>query len=198
MRRLSLTDFVEVVSKSGTPKATKVRQIKERPDYNPSSDYYKQIREAIVQLHKDNLGNDFLDSIIMNISVKKRENYSAIRAGYNKWRGKKEITWFEPPSRLYESSGISVSVNPELGLRINDRPYLIKLYFKPEKLTKNRVDIITYLMTTCLKDMSPTETTMSILDTRNSKIIEEPLADDTLATLIDAELAYIARLWDGV
>jgi len=198
MRRLSLTDFVEIVSKSGTPKATKVRQIKDRPDYNPSLDYYKQIREAIVQMNKEDMGADFLDGVIMNISAKKRENYAAIKAGYDKWCRKKELIWFDPPTYLYERSGISVSVNPELGLKINGRPYLVKLYFKPEKLTKNRVDIITYLMTNCLKNTSPKETTMSILDTRNSKIIEEPLPDNTLEVLIDAELAYIAKLWDGI
>jgi len=198
MRRLSLTDFVEIVSKSGTPKATKVRQIKERPEYNPSSDYYKQIREGIVQLHKDNLESNSLDRIAINVSAKKRENYAAIISGYNKWCGKKALTWFDPPTCLYESSGISVSVNPELGLKINGNPSLIKLYFKPDKLTKNRVDIITYLMTACLKTMSPKETTMAILDTRNSKIIDEPSPSTTLATLIDAELAYIAKLWDGV
>ncbi|HML54686.1 MAG TPA: hypothetical protein PKC79_11375 [Solidesulfovibrio magneticus] len=198
MRRLSLTDFVDIVSKSGTPKATKVRQVKERPDYSPSIDYYKNMRDAIVQLSRGDFGENSLDDIITNTSPKKRENYTVIKNGFSKWRGKKELVWFDPPSRLYENSGISVSVNPELGLIINGTSHLVKLYFKPEELTKNRVDIITYLMTTCLKEYTPPNTTMSILDLRQSKLITEPTPSDILATLINAELAYIATIWDSL
>lgn len=50
---LSLTDVVDVVLKSGVSKATKVEQIKKRAPYSPSSDYYKPLREAIIQAHQN-------------------------------------------------------------------------------------------------------------------------------------------------
>ncbi|MGC8623940.1 MAG: hypothetical protein ACP5VQ_01585 [Phycisphaerae bacterium] len=40
MPEISLTDFVDFLIKSGTPKLTKVTQIKQRPDYNPNP-YFK-------------------------------------------------------------------------------------------------------------------------------------------------------------
>ena len=49
MPQISLTDFVDIVSTSGTPKATKVKQVKYRPAYNPAIDFYKRIRDDIVE-----------------------------------------------------------------------------------------------------------------------------------------------------
>ncbi len=198
IRRLSLTDFVEIVSKSGTPKATKVRQVKDRPSYHPSADYYKQIREAIVEIHRDNSTESILQNIATNTSPAKRENYTAICAGYKQWHKKHKLAWFQPPDCLYEHSGIHISVNPELGLFVEDKPHLIKLYFKAEPLTKNRVEIITHLMSNCLKTSSPLNTTMAILDIRSSKLIFSLPTETKLNALINAELVYIAALWDEV
>ena len=52
MPQISLTDFVDVVAKAGRPKATKVRQVKERHAYEPAFDFYKSLREHIVENHR--------------------------------------------------------------------------------------------------------------------------------------------------
>ena len=39
MAEISLTDFVDFVIKSGSPKLTKVKSAKTRPDYDPKTDY---------------------------------------------------------------------------------------------------------------------------------------------------------------
>lgn len=49
---ISLTDFVDFVCKSGTAKLTKVRQIKERDDYSPKTDFYKALREGVIENHE--------------------------------------------------------------------------------------------------------------------------------------------------
>ena len=198
MPRLSLTDFVEVVSKSGTPKATKIKQIKDRPGYHPSTDYYKQAREKIVELHKDKLDLEELDHIAMSVSPKKRLNYLDVVNGYKKWSTKKTLSWFHPPTYTHEKHGVAVNINPELGLNINNQLHVIKLYFKSEPLTKNRVDIITYLMSDCLKDSCQDGVIMSIMDIRRSKLIDAPAMSKHLPALINAELAFIAAMWDEV
>ena len=78
------------------------------------------------------------------------------------------------------------------------KPHLIKLYFKSDKLAKNRIDIITHLMEICLKEHSPNETTMSVLDTRNSTLIYPTVPIPTLNASLKAELAYMAALWPDV
>lgn len=199
MPRLSLTDFVDIVSASGTPKATKVRQVKERPGYEPAFDYYKQLRDGLVECHQAGEAKGQLDYHVGEVrNPKKVDNYTAVLAGYRRWWGRKSLEWFEPPSALFSRSGVDVSVNPELGLRINGNLHLVKLYFKADPLSKNRIDIITHLMEVCLRDQVSAETTMAVLDIRPGRLICPTVPIEGLNAALTAELAYVAALWSEI
>lgn len=118
--------------------------------------------------------------------------------GYRSWWGRKNLTWFDPPSDSYKSSGVEVSINPELGLIVNGSPHLIKLYFKADSLSKNRVDVITHLMAKTLERRCPADTKMAVLDVRNSKLITPTVPIPTLDATLNAELAYIANIWPNI
>lgn len=61
MINLSLTDFVDISSKVGMSKITNLVKIKNRPPYSPAIDYYKQLRDHIIEIHKGDLNkNSFL------------------------------------------------------------------------------------------------------------------------------------------
>lgn len=53
MAQISITDFVDVVSESGRSNAAKVKQIKNHPDYESAFDFYKPIRDAIINIHRN-------------------------------------------------------------------------------------------------------------------------------------------------
>jgi hypothetical protein len=129
---------------------------------------------------------------------KKMDNYSAILSGYRQWWGRKALEWFEPPFALFSRSGIEVTVNPELGFRISGKPHIIKLYFKSEPLSKNRIDIITHLMEICLRDQAPAEAIMAVLDTRRGRLICPTVPIQGLSAALTAELAYVATLWNEI
>jgi hypothetical protein len=199
MPRLSLTDFVDVVSASGTPKATKVRQVKARPPYNPVQDFWKRLRDRVVETHQAGLGKTHLDGVLSALSDKKKLTaYPPAVAGYKRWWGTKKLTWFAPPAAVHSGHGVDVSVNPELGLEINGIPHLVKLYFKEEGLTKNRIDIITHLMAEELATRSPAGAVMGVLDVQRGRLIVPTVAVPGLKAIVDAELAYIAALWAKV
>ncbi len=201
MPQLSLTDFVDIVSARGTPKATKVRQLKRRPTYDPAADFYKRIREGIVEAHQADQGKVCIDRTMTGLTDQKKITaYPPIVAGYKKWWGKKSLVWFYPPNVLYSKHGVDVAVNPELGLEIDGTPHLIKLYFKADPLAKNRVDIITHLMAITASGTcpSPSPTVMSVLDVRRGKLISPTVPITGLTGILDAELAYIATLWPTV
>jgi hypothetical protein len=84
-----------------------------------------------------------------------------------------------------------------LGLRINGTPHLVKLYFKPDPLAKLKIDIITYLMEISLRLQAHNDEIMSILDVRRARLFSHDLTQD-LGGVVDAELAYIAALWDSM
>jgi hypothetical protein len=195
---ISLTDFVDIVSKSGTPKATKVVQVKARPDYEPAFDFYKALREAIIDIHKDGNQRTSLTTFLQSVTdPRSRKNYPAAVAGYKRWWGNKNLEWFIAPRTTYSQHGIDVIINPELGLSINGTRHVIKLYFKGDTLSVRRADIITRLMHQTLRPMSQTDDIMSVLDVRNSKIFLFRTTAASMA-LINAELAYIAALWPQV
>jgi hypothetical protein len=196
MPKLSMTDFIDIVSKSGTPKATKIRQVKYRPEYHPSTDFYKPLRDQLATCHKKGATKATLTRFVDDYPEKKKlEHYKTVVEGYLKWWGKKSLKWFTPPSHPYVRDGFEISVNPELGLDIGGERHLIKLYFKPDPLTKQRVDIANQLMESTLRAKSRTSDVMSVLDIRNSKLILGGESSKLLESVVIAEVAYIASLW---
>ena len=196
MPKISLTDFVDVVSKSGSPKQTKVKQIKNRPPYQPATDFYKPFREGLVGLHAAGKDRASLDNIIPKLSdLKKVANYPELIDGYKKWWGKKSISWFDPPRGTYSSSDIDVAVNPELGLVVDGKRIVIKLYNKAEPITKFRVDMVPLLMELVLRSSCQPSDAVALLDVRKGKLHYLSVNPDTAKIGLDAELAYIAALW---
>ncbi len=196
MAVISLTDFVDIVSKSGTPKANKVASVKERPDYEPAFDFYRTLREGIVQIHQGGKSKSDLDRILDKLAdPKKIKNYPPLLEGYRKWWGKKSLVWFSPPRASYQHAGVQVNINPELGLSIDTARHVIKLYFKADALTKPRADLITYLMEAELRKLAAPTDVMTVLDVRKAKAFIYNASSVTSHRIINAELAYIASLW---
>lgn len=199
MPRITLTDFIEVVTKSGSPKATKVSQLKNRPDYAPATDFYKALRDGLVALHKRSGTKADLSSLTKGLTdAKKIANYPLMVAGYKKWWGRKVLEWFEPSGDTYTQSGIDVAINPELGLVVNGQLHVVKLYFKADALTKTKADLIVTLMAHVLESSEPAGTQFSVLDVRNSKLFTYAAAGKSFKPMVDAELSYIASLWPHV
>lgn len=199
MPRITLTDFIEVVTKSGSPKATKVSQLKNRQTYDPATDFYKSLREGLVALHKKSGGKADLANLTKGLAdAKKAANYPAMVAGYKKWWGHKTLKWFDPPGDTYANFGIDIAINPEVGLEINGNRHVIKLYFKTDALTKNKADLIVTLMSHVLSASQLEGTAFSVLDVRNSKLFTYSVMGKSFKPMVDAELSYIASLWPHV
>jgi len=98
MPDISLTDFVDFVIKSGTPKLTKVRAIKNRPEYEPAIDYWRQLREGIKDFHRaGGADKSALDDIVDSL------------------HNTKKIIRYRPPSgatRSFLAAGISAGSIP--------------------------------------------------------------------------------------
>src|SRR5438046_71606 len=109
MPTISLTDFVDFAIKSGTPKLTKVREVKNRHGYEPALDYWKHLREGIQDFHrKAGTSKAALDDILRSLqNPKKLGRYSAAIKGYKKFIGRKNIQWFEPLSSDWSYEDLS-------------------------------------------------------------------------------------------
>lgn len=196
MPQISLTDFVDIVSKSGRPKATKVLYVKERPEYEPAFDFYKPLREHIVEIHKSKQDKKKLVELLSTLNdSKKLKNYPRLIDGYKKWWGRKDLEWFNPPRDVYSVNGFEIIVNPELGLVVNGRRHIIKMYFKTDALSALRTEIITELMEYQLRGKVTQGDVFSVLDLRNYKIFSAKPGATSSIPLVNAEIAYIASIW---
>lgn len=199
MPEITLTEFVDFAIKSGTPRLTQVKMIKKRHDdgYQPSHDFYRKLRDGIVTLHQEGSPKSSLDALTKGIRDRNKQNtYPVLVKAYKKFLGRKQMVWFEPHKTHWEYGGLRVRVNPELGLTINGDDHLVKLYFKDQKLTKDRVAIISNMMMEALGSELD-GVSVALLDVRKSKLHVFDSPYPTLAPLLEGEALAFCRMYEG-
>lgn len=198
MEAVSLTTFLDFVSKAGTPKFTVVKNWKNGGDYDPAKDLYKPIRDQIIDIHRDSLPLSRLDDLLAGLTHKRKmDQYPALVAGFRKWLGKSKPAWFEPQKAVWAAQGLSVNLNPELGLEIKGVPHLIKLYFKAAPLARNRVGIITHMMNSACIQAAQAGCRVAVLDIRSSKLFTLTPSPE-LESLLQGEAAYWTAVWKSI
>lgn len=197
--KISLTDFIDFVAKSGAPKLTKVKEIKNRDEYNPATDYWKVVRDKIVEIHQNNLSINELDKILVNISESKSENYSKVIKNYKTLIGKKHYTWIAPPSQqIWESHKLQVTINPELSLELATEKLIIKLYFKSEPLSKSKADLILTLMKENIKKGKYSQHKICLWDIQNHKSYSDEKIKNNLIPLLSGEAISFTTIWNEI
>lgn len=196
---ISLTDFIEFIIKSGTPKLTLVKQIKNRPDYHPTLDYWKSLRDNLEDFHKEDKDKKELDKIVHSITDKSKvKNYSELIGAYKGFLGRKKIEWFEPPHKQWKNNDLLIRLNPELGLNINGNKYVIKLYFKSESITRSRVDLILTLLKKELHSKD-SDFNIALLDIRSKKLYtDDKIDEDLLVPLLIGEAVSFETIWKRI
>jgi hypothetical protein len=197
--KISLTDFVDFVSKSGAPKLTKVKEVKKREKYNPAFDFWKPLRDKISDFHKkDKKDKNEFDKLILELTDKKKVGrYTELIKAYKSFLGKKRIKHFNVKSRLWVSNDLGVRVNPEMGLIINDKKYIIKFHFKADKLSTQKVEIILLLLRDMYRPEIEKGSTAAILDVPNKKLITSKTKID-LTPLLIGEANNFESIWNSI
>jgi len=201
MIRISLTDFVDFVSSSGTPKLTKVKKAKKQDEtpYAPFKDFWKTLRDGIVEYHKSG-GSDKskLDNIMTRVRGKnKLARYPECIRAYKRFLGRKKFVWFDPPSDLKEIGGIQIRVNPEMGLRLGKNSHVIKLYFKQEKLSLRKVEIIRLLMQDAFAADTP-NVNFAVLDVPRGRLISDRPINQDVLPLLEGEATNFKTIWERI
>lgn len=202
---ISLTDFVGFVNKMGNAKLNHVKTIKERPEYEPYMDFYKAIREAIINLHKKKQKKEVLDDVLRYLTHEnKMKCYPDIVTEYKKFLDKKKFDWIKPPKKDWKIGKLTIAVNPELGLEEKKRDgssnfYIIKLYFKDEALKKAQANQILTLMEMQLRDkVKEPEIEFAILDVRRNKFHVKDNHELKELPLLQGEAQSFATIWDNI
>jgi hypothetical protein len=193
---ISLTDFVDFVVASGPPRLTKVRELKRRGIYEPATDFWKRLREAIETLHREDREKPFLDEVRVGLTDRKKlAAYPPLITAYKRFLGRKHTRWFDPPRGRWAHAELTVRVNPELGLDIDGNRHVVKLYFKKQPLSKRRVESILRLMEKTLKAGEGESFAVAVLDVANAKLIRPTIPVPDLDILLQSEAAAFMEIW---
>lgn len=74
----------------------------------------------------------------------------------------------------------------------------MKLYFKDEAPTKNRLETVSEMMEIVLSAKTPQDTKMAVLDVSKGKLYTQTVTIPQLAVLLEGEAAAFLRIWESV
>jgi hypothetical protein len=195
--KVSLTEFLDFVMASGTPRVTVVRDAKRRRllEYDPRTDFYKPFRECVADMHVNRRPKTDLDGMMAGLSdPKKLANYVELVWGFKKFVGRCMLVWYAPPRVEWTASGLTVVVNPELHLGIEGRRHILKMYLKGGKIDKFKVAIINHLMDLTL-DARLGSAALGVLCVRKGRLYEWAPPTPGLTGLLEGEAATFAQIY---
>ena len=183
--------------KVGTPKLSGVKEFKEHR-YDHLTDFYKPLREAIVDVHEKGKPDRALDEFLGTLSdERKRRIFPGLVEGYRKFV-RPGMKWFSPPHTTLPVGDLEININPELGFEIDGTPYLVKTYFRGEPLAQKRVTTVLGLITAALGPGRP-GTVFAMLDVKNGRLRTLKSAPNPrLGLLIRGEAASFSTIYASV
>lgn len=198
---IGLTQFLDFTIKGTAAKTNHVRKIKYKSDYHPAFDYWKKLREGIVQFHEQELNFEFFEDLIKEVDDKKKQNYILAVKQYQKFIKKKDILWFNSGKANWSNEELNVRSTPELGLYINGEPHLVKLYFKgkSEKIDKRSTSSILTLLNTAAYEVNHDSLVKrSVLSIHNNKFFVDNTVNEDKLIALESEAAQFMYIWNKI
>lgn len=147
---------------------------------------------------------DSLLELPATVNEKKQANYQRVASKYVSFIKKTGAEYFEVgKARWNYPDELFVNASPELGLKIGDKKFLVKNYYKKKdsnsKITKQNINSTLTLMQLSTKDFEmDSDMSYAVLNLQNGKLIEaSPLQSDSVLNLeVDAQT--IVNIWKQV
>lgn len=201
--KISLTQFIDFTLTQGIARVKCVKDIKYQEPYHPAKDFWGILREAIKYAHQNNLGLDYLDTVMSKINDERRlNNYPIAIKQYKKFCRNKDIEWFDNGNSFWSMNSLFIRSTPELGLIINGKPHLVKLYFKGRnnKLGKrNSRNTLALMKMSTYEKKHQEDIVCSILDIATCRLISSTPTEEINKELhlsLATDAVNFLYLWD--
>jgi hypothetical protein len=150
-------------------------------------------------MHRTGKPDKVLDEFLaVQRDERRRRIYPSIVSGYRKLLASGSMKWFEPPVNPYRIGDIEINVNPELGLIIDGKPHVLKMYFRGEPLSAKRTSVILNLLTNGLEGVAQPGTAFAVLDVRNAKLHGFKAPNPRISMLLRGEAASFATIYSAL
>jgi hypothetical protein len=199
--KVSLTEFMNFVNKSGSSKVTVVQKAKSKRDeeYAHFKDYWLKLRDKIKSVHKSQGTHGDLKELLNEVSDDKVENYRVAIDGYCAFWKRSKIEWCEPPRKTWSVGDVKIEINPELGVVMKDKVYVIKLFTNAnDLLDKRHADLILTLMEQELRAKVKEEVVFAVLDVKRAKLFNNQNLDPVLVGLLQGEAKSFETIWKSI
>jgi hypothetical protein len=105
------------------------------------------------------------------------------------------VEWMEPKKAVWKSGKLEVGVNPELWVEVDGDPQIVKLYYKAEHLSQQKVNLALYL----LEKTVGKHGTVGILDLQQEKLFKRTKdPPEGMNLLLASEAVGFVTLWDAL
>lgn len=200
--KISLTEFLNFVNKSGSAKSTVVSTAKNKreEEYKFFQDYWNPLKIKIKSVHRKSGSHDDLKELLEKTSAEKKDNYRKSIDGYCAFWKKRNIEWFNPPRKTWIDGDLRIELNPELGLQINEKLYVVKLHTSAnDSIDKRHADLILNLMEKELREkVAGDEVIFAVLDVKKGKLFENKNKDVSLMPLLKGEVRSFETIWKNL
>ncbi|MGA2205988.1 MAG: hypothetical protein ABSG10_04575 [Terracidiphilus sp.] len=193
MPDITITDFTDFVLRTGPPKIAKVVEIFNRGEYVPAHDFWKLLRDHICEFHEG--ASSQLAFGLTGAHEKKKFRYDEAIKGYKKFLKSDEPEWFKPHHAEWRFEDLAVRINPEVGFLLGGESVLVKLYFKQERLTKYRVQVVLALM---IAGQKSKKHCVGVLDVVRSKLFIGTTQNAQMEALLRGEAATFLGIWNSL
>ena len=199
---ITLTDFVDFTIVNGSSRIAKVRELKKRGNYEPATDFWRPLRKGLVDLHKaGKMSAPELDAWLSTQSNPKRlQRYAEAVAGYKRFLGKRNMPWVSAPNASWREGDLIVRVNPELGVVVDGKPTVVKLYFKNDAPTRARVEAVHAILDVELGSRVRAGTQFGVLDVSNGRLMlpDARWSKSDMQILLTAEARAFVDIWNAI
>jgi hypothetical protein len=189
---ISILDFAKFVNAtSASARVSIVAQAKD--PYDPSHDFYKGLREAIVRGQVLGDPRVQLQEAIARARDPRRQNaYQLCGTEYLKFVSRRTVEWVaKPKGWTWHEGEVEVRVNPEAIFSVRGRDYLLKMWFSKKPLGQQGRRAVAHLLAEGAKaGQQP-----GLLDVRHGAI-SPPLAVQSQTDLfLRVEADALASMW---
>lgn len=198
--RVSSTSFVRYLAAQSTTRIAKVREAKRimlasHEEYR-RLDYWLTIREASVALLTGTINARQFDAKVASVhDSKKIANYRTAAAGLKQWIGRKSMNATPLQAQTWASSGLEVSVTPEVAVSWpGSSTFVLKLYFGAP-LSKYSANPLLRL----IELSHGSRGVAAVLDVHRSRLHAGPTARPAdLDILLKTESASYVAIWNSI
>lgn len=199
MDTIPLSTFVDYTLSMGVGRLSAVRAAARNTSSPAKSDgFYVPLRDMIADAHRAGpltRADNRVMAAVMALPDDERAMrvFPKIVSSYYRFVERyKSVCWFEPPMRDFPIGPAVVRVDPDFGLLIDGRPYIVKVYWRGDPAAPQHFAITTTIMAQAMQVTWP-GTVLAALDVRRGKLYEYKPHED-IWTLVRAEAASYAEI----